>query len=117
MGLIKKEYFIKILDDGNKLIALYSTDSLLCRKCAEEAGCESWKIDKNFAKTWIKPNLDRAIENSYAWCDKCGKTIWDSHEGRLLDELDDETEAEGWLNEIDDGDDGWLDEIVHEHEK
>jgi hypothetical protein len=122
MGFIKREYFIKLMDINNELLALYSIDSLICKECAEKAGYESWNIDENFARNWITPRLESMIENSYAWCDKCGKDLWNGHKGRWQDELKGSSEENGkefdeWLDEHDEDNSDWLDELDDQPDK
>lgn len=115
MGIIKKGYFIKIHDSDKRLLALYSNDSLICCECAKKVDYESWNPDKTFIKKWLKPQFDGSIENSLAWCDKCGKILWDSHEGQFSGEFEDDAEIDGWLDEIDEDAD-WLDNLDNDSE-
>lgn len=115
MGIIKKGYFLKILDSDKKLLALYSNDILLCKGCAEKVGCNSWNPDKEFVQKWLKPQLDGFIDDTFAWCDKCGETIWDSHKSQLFEESVRDEEVDGWLDELDE-DDEWLDNLNNDSE-
>ena len=116
MGIMKKGYFLIILDNDKRLLALYSNECLLCSECAQKVGHDSWKPDKKFILRWLKPQLDGLLENSYAWCDKCGKTLWDNNENPLLKDIDDDTKIDGWRDELDEGDEEWFDELVQDSE-
>ena len=114
MGIIKKGYFLKILDCDKRLLALYSNGCLLCSECAQKVGHDSWKPDKNFVIRWLRPQFNGLLEDSYAWCDKCGKTLWDNNENPLLKEIKSDIDMDGWRDEMDEIDDEWFDELAND---